>query len=528
MTPMDLYNFFDSQPENNNELMNLGFLPWWTDPEIKLAFWRPISSFIHFLEFRFLNNQIWVMHLNSILLYGFLVWLAAILYHRLSKVPLVIILAAFLFAVHDTNAGPVAWIANRNTLLSMIFGLITLWAYDRWRQDQWKIGIYISVGTLLLSLLSSESGIATCAYLFAYSIFLDRERYPKSMISLLPYVVLVVVWRIIWTMQDYGIANTSLYTDPFNEPVIFLFSFIEKFPVFFYSQWLLPSAEFSMFLEREEQFIFWIVAVVSMFFIVTIIWPVLRQSKTAAFFFTGMSLSIVPLCAAHLHDRLLLFVGFGAMGLIAEIFRAILKNPIDLWTKKFLRNTAIGLASLLAIIHLVISPIFLTMRTILEYRAEGVEFLGMMHMPLDDDVKDKDFIVLNPLEPYAISSGFVMREAKNMNRPRTMRVLAPGHKGMTVKRNDKYSLLVRPNKGFYSGSFNRMASNQQRKLHIGDRIKLGGMTVEVTEVDEKNHPIEARFVFDVPLEDSSLVWVQWKMYKYVTFKPPPIGTTLEL
>ena len=75
-------------------------------------------------------------------------------------------------------------------------------------------------------------------------------------------------------------------------------------------------------------------------------------------------------------------------------------------------------------------------------------------------------------------------------------------------------------------------THRDRRMNVGDRVELRGMTVEVMEVDAKGHPLEARFIFDVELEDPSLELLQWGNDGYIDdysrFEPPPIGTTVEL
>jgi hypothetical protein len=533
MSPMDLFSFFDGQPENSHKCMDLGFFPWWSDLKIKARFWRPLTSLTHFLEFRFCDEHVWFMHLNNILIYGVLAGLAAILYRRWLSVPWVVVLAAIFFAADHTNATPALWIANRNVVLAAVFGFLALWAHDRWRRDSWNAGPFVAVGAFALSLLSCEAGIATCAYFFAHAAFLDREKLPKALLCLVPYAVTVVAWRIAWTMQGYGTAAIGLYTDPLNEPLGFLYALGERFPILFLSQWALPPANTATFLGPVGKRFHLLAALGFVAVVAALFWPVLRRNRTAGFFLTGMLLSLVPICAAFPSDRMLYFVGLGAMGLIAEIVREAREEPSHLWPKKAIRVPALALAGLLLVVHLVISPALLVVRTAYGFAPKGtIEYLALLHAPLGEDAKDQDFIFLNPLEPGVTTAGMIMREAKNMIRPRSMRALAPGKDGVTLQRVDKNTLLLRPRGGFFAGFFNSIMTHRDRRMNVGDRVELRGMTVEVMEVDAKGHPLEARFIFDVELEDPSLELLQWGNDGYIDdysrFEPPPIGTTVEL
>ena len=54
------------------------------------------------------------------------------------------------------------------------------------------------------------------------------------------------------------------------------------------------------------------------------------------------------------------------------------------------------------------------------------------------------------------------------------------------------------------------------------------MTVKITKTTSDNRPYEAAFIFDVPLEDTSLRWLQFKDGAFVPFTPPAIGETVVL
>src|SRR5437899_567285 len=78
-------------------------------------------------------------------------------------------LATALYAFDDAHGAPVAWIANRNALMSASFGVLALTAHDRWRRQERAGFAWIASGQFLLALLSLEGGIATAGYLAAYA-----------------------------------------------------------------------------------------------------------------------------------------------------------------------------------------------------------------------------------------------------------------------------------------------------------------------------------------------------------------------
>jgi hypothetical protein len=100
---------------------------------------------------------------------------------------------------------PVGFIANRNTLISVVFGVLALVCHDRWRREGWRYGAVWGPVFLALSLLSKEAGVAITGYLFAHAIFFDRAPRWRNLFALWPYAVVIVLWRIAWTSLGYGL-----------------------------------------------------------------------------------------------------------------------------------------------------------------------------------------------------------------------------------------------------------------------------------------------------------------------------------
>jgi len=123
-----------------------------------------------------------------------------------------------LYAIDDAHGMPVGWLANRNAVLAAFFGVSAISAHDRWRRGPAAWSGLLAALLLSLSLLSAEAGIATCAYLLAYAVFIEPGPWQRRLASLLPYAVILVAWRIAWTLQGYGVHGLGLYADPLHQP----------------------------------------------------------------------------------------------------------------------------------------------------------------------------------------------------------------------------------------------------------------------------------------------------------------------
>jgi hypothetical protein len=88
-----------------------------------------------------------------------------------------------------------------------------------------------------------------------------------------------------------------------------------------------------------------------------------------------------------------------------------------------------------------------------------------------------------------------------------------------VERTDARTLLVTPEHG-YPFVLLRDAAHA---FQVGDRVELSGVTVEVREIGEDRFPAQVAFVFEVPLEDASLLWLALRGDRYHPVEPPQVG-----
>src|SRR6185369_5071046 len=104
-------------------------LPWWSAPDLKLAFCRPLSALSLWLDYRLFPNSPALMHAESLLWFAALLGVVTFLYRRLLAPAWVAGLAALLYAVDPGHAVPVAWLANRNAVFATLFGVLALLAH---------------------------------------------------------------------------------------------------------------------------------------------------------------------------------------------------------------------------------------------------------------------------------------------------------------------------------------------------------------------------------------------------------------
>src|SRR5262249_37060504 len=80
---LDIFNFYGGSPERTRRMLDLGLLPWWTSPDSRLAFWRPVSALTHWLDYSAWRDLPALMHLQSLLWGSGLVVTVPLLYRGL-------------------------------------------------------------------------------------------------------------------------------------------------------------------------------------------------------------------------------------------------------------------------------------------------------------------------------------------------------------------------------------------------------------------------------------------------------------
>jgi hypothetical protein len=220
--PMRMYAFWDGDRARTEQLIDRGIIPWWSDPAVRIAFWRPLSALTHELDYALWPGRAFLMHAQSTLWLALLVVAAGLSHRRVIGATWVAGLAALLFALSDAHALPAAWLANRHALVAGCLALSSFYAHLRGRaaaSRPWAIAARI---TFALSLLASEAGVVVVAYLAAYVVALERAPWRARLAALVPYAVIVGVWRLTYTGLGYGVVGSSLYVDPAGDPLRFL------------------------------------------------------------------------------------------------------------------------------------------------------------------------------------------------------------------------------------------------------------------------------------------------------------------
>jgi hypothetical protein len=528
VNPWELFRFLDGTPDRGRALIDGGFVTWWTLENLRLSFWRPLASLTMWVDYLLWPNSGPLMHMQNLLWFGAVIFVAALLYRQYITAPWVAGLAALFYAIDDAHGLPAGWLAGRNALLVALFGLLVLLFHDRWRRKDWRVGAFVAPLCLVLGLLSGEGVLAVGAYLFAYALFLDPGTPRQKVMSLLPYAVIALVWLIYYRLQGYGAWGSGFYVDIMSEPVRFGYALLERGPVLLLDQWGFPPSALYMMLPPEGVTIVWLWALVFLLGLGVALYPLLRRDATARFWALGMLLSVPLICSTMPHGRLLFFVGIGGMGLLAQWMTGVQGHADWVPANRAWRIPARILFIFFIVIHLVFAPLSLPINsTGADWGQKYIQDAAEIES-LDAGVVRQDLIFVNPPIVFYAQYIYTARYLANLPLPRRVRALAPGMVNLQITRPDDRTLIIRPEGGYLAYPFDNVYRGPAHPMHLGQRVELTNMTVEITDLTADNRPAEALFRFGVPLEDASLKLLKWEDGKYVPFVIPAVGDTSNL
>jgi len=544
------FSFLDGNPAHARVLIDRGAMPWWSDPHCRLAFLRPLTALTHIVDHRLWPGLPVLMHVQSLLWFALLIWSASVLYRRLigRSMPVwTAAIAALLFAVDDAHADPVGWLANRNAALAGVFGILALIAHDRWRRDGWRPGAVLAPIALLAGLLCKETAVCAMAYLAAYALFLERERWDRRIRALLPCLAATIAWYAVYRTLGYGGSGSGVYVDPGSEPLAFARHVFRHAPILLLGQWGLPNSLVSLGWSTSVFWIHWLAAVVFLAVLGAAFARLLWRDGLARFWALGMFLSLLPACATFPSDRLLMFVGLGAMGLLAQFFFGLQSDASWLPSSPAGKRLARGFGYLLIAIHLVLSPLLLcvgvnSMKMTIGTRIDR----AIETFPNDPQIEDQTVVFVNSTS-WLIDTGMIQTLGYR-GRPLPVSVLnlATVGRHTALTRAADNVLVVRPEAGYLPPAgwlpepappasiyyflqvLDQLVRNVERPMGLGETVELSSATIEITELTADNRPAAATFRFHTALEDQSLRWLELTPDGYRPFVPPAVGETVKV
>lgn len=169
------------------------------------ANWIPLSMLSHALDIQLFGLNPAGHHLINLLLHAASSCLLFLFLRRATTAQWKSAVVAFLFALHPLRVESVAWVAERKDVLSMLFGMLTIYLYQRYSEDKCVIRYCYVIVCFCLALLS------------------------KPMMVTLPLLLILLDWWPLGRFQMDAVSCRTVLVTCFPRLII------EKIPLFILS-----------------------------------------------------------------------------------------------------------------------------------------------------------------------------------------------------------------------------------------------------------------------------------------------------
>ena len=525
-------------PQSVALMKNYGTVPWWTPDDLKLSLCRPVAAFTHWLDYRLYPDSPALMHAHNIAWFAAVVFLVTMVYRRLMGTGWAAGLAALLFLLDGNTYFPVTFVANRGFIMALFFGLLCLYEHHQWRSAKSRPALVLSVLALALSVFAEEAGASTFAFIVAYALVLEPGSVRHRAMTLLPAVVVLVLWRTIYILAGYGLSHVGpFYIDPLNEPFRFAGQVLPRVMVVLGSQLTAVPPELLLAVKPSLQPVGIAFYGVCMVAALAVFLPSARRDKLVLFWLAATVLAAIPESSLAPLSKNFGFVAVGTYGLIASFVAGVMTRRLP--ERPGYRMLAGIACVLLLLVHV---PGAIAGRIATVKVVGGIFAWARRVPPTWPNIENQNVIVVN--HPLPMESVYMPSYAAYHHQllPKTFRVLVPACTGFNVQRTDDKTLIIQSQgPDIFSGDvagpmdFIYALSWVSRTLpeprcRKGDRYFLNGLTVEVLESDADGLASRVAFRFDTSLDspDYRWLWFNWRTLTSEPFKLPAIGQTVVL
>ena len=270
----------------------------WAFTTFHEANWHPLTWLSHMVDCQLFDLNSGSHHFVNVVLHAANVLLLFLLLQRASGAVWRSFFVAALFAVHPLNVETVAWVAERKSLLSMFFCLVTLGAYGWYtRRPSWKRYLAVAAG-FLLALMAKPMAVTLPLVLLLldywplqrYQDLPPRRRWVRLSVEKLPLLLMTIAScavTLIAQRSGGAVAETSVVplSVRVENAILSYVLYIEK------AFW---PAKLAAFYPHPEHSLPWFEVIPAAILLIAITVAIL-WSRRARFLVTGWFLFVITL-----------------------------------------------------------------------------------------------------------------------------------------------------------------------------------------------------------------------------------------
>ena len=527
--PLDLFDWAPGSPEAIQPRIAHGPYPWTTDPNVRVVFFRPLSSALIALDHALFKNCVPLQHLHSTLWYGLIILACHLLFRR--ELPgVVAFLALLLFALDESHLFAAIWLANRNALVAAVPALFGLCAHLRWREDGWKPGLPLSLLGYALGLLGGETALGVLAYLAAYELFAAPGRWPRRLAAFLPATGLVFVYLAVYKTLGYGAHGSGFYIDPIGEP----WTYLSQAPSRIVGLVGAKLLGFPADLWALGSYIH-ILAVLSGLAGIALValllkhhWSLVKaqERRLLSWMAPGAALSMLPVAATVPTSRLLLVPSVGVCVVLAVVLHAWWQARKTIAVPRW-RAAACWF---LVVIHLLL-PVAIWPAATAGFSVIGRKMERDALSPQSDAAMAgaSRFVLLVAPDPMVNVYAAIIRAVRRHEpMPEGWLIVSPSPYPHRVRRTAPNRLeieIVGGSIGSQLADF--LFSNGEHPFRVGHKVEVVGATITVLEASDIG-PTKMAVEFDRSLEDPALCFLSAKNGYLERMTMPAVGEEMDM
>lgn len=215
----DLAYCFSGGPK---QLPALTANPWWTNPSLRLCYFRPLSSLTLALDHRLFFRFPALAHIHSwlwfLLACGGVYGLARVLLDAPAAT-----IASLIYGTSSFAFTARVWIAARHACVSAALTALALTLYIGARQRQKTWLAILGLSLLTAGLLGGEGALGGFGFVFAYELFRAPDALRRRLAYLATAATLALGYVVWYARSGYGAVGCGAYLDPMRQPGEFLF-----------------------------------------------------------------------------------------------------------------------------------------------------------------------------------------------------------------------------------------------------------------------------------------------------------------
>ncbi len=516
-------------------LIEQGVIPWWSSPNLRIAFFRPLSGLLLHVDYHLFGTSPRGYHLHS-LLWGMLLFGSFGLLLKRVMPNRVGVLALILYTLSNIPSLPVFWILNRTSLVACVPPIFGLLAYIRWREEGWKPGLPLSLLGVALGLAGGEMALGMVGYFLAYELTCGAGSYRQRLMALTPLILLSIGYLTSYLLFGFGATGTGGYfcrsdqlMDWMKLASVNLGILLGRSCGVLLSDLVMVSEMIHVPLSLIGYSLCLIVVLVARRLLLM---RPFESNRMLYCFGLGSVLSLGPVLAAIPMDRLLVCSFLGGSVVLSFVLLGIgdtVRGRIEGYGK-WRRTGHFILAGHLVLVNFILAPLItFGTRDILEKAGENTErFVENINIS-DEELHEREVVILHvpPSEAQMVAWHLrVIMDYLGKPQPRGWSLLTVAPYDHILKRTGARSLELTVVDGEMLTSLpERLFRSPSEPLFTGAVVDAGVMSAEILE-SRGGFPSKVEFDFRDSLDSEHFIFLNWKDGALQKVKPPKLGESI--